>query len=98
MQGVGDSPAVSPLLLKPYRLAVEVQPGEGRFAALPNKRYFGHILTTEILLDVRSQDLIAHLEARASREQLLLLRIEAVGAVEIARRSDRLRHEMKTCS
>ncbi len=85
----------TPVLLDELdRAAEEVQPHEGRLAALPGEVHFRCLMGLEQLADVVLEQVVRHAEAAAGVEHLLGEE-EAVLAVEVADRAGRFHENVK---
>ena len=91
LQCVFDAFAAGMALLQRHGPAKEVEPGERRLAAVPDERYRVDPVAFDVLADVALEQRIVHLrfDARIDR---LLVQIVAVGAIEVAARSDGFDH------
>ncbi len=95
LQAVADGLALAVFLLQRQRAAEEIQSQQSRFAALPGELHFRRVLRRDVALHVGPQHLVGHAEFFARRIQLLLLQVEAVVAIEVAQRPDRLGHQVQ---
>ena len=95
LDGVGNLPTVREGRLEFHHPAEELETRQGRFSPLPGEPDDRYILSLDVLSDELPQHLVGHLEPPVPVEQLLLLEVEAVRAVQIADRPDRLRHHTK---
>ncbi|MNP27596.1 hypothetical protein D3C76_1205160 [compost metagenome] len=95
LQGIADDLAGGEAALVVQGPLEKVQAEQGRLAALPGELDFGAGLRRDVALHVVAQHLVVHAEALAGRELLLLLQVEAVAAIEVADRPDRLGHEVQ---
>jgi hypothetical protein len=95
LKGVGDRLALRVLLLKFDDLAEERYAQQRRLAALPGEADLGDRLILDVLADVFFQHFVTHPPLVLALVQLLLFQIEAVFAVEVADRPDRLGQQVK---
>ena len=65
-----------------------------RLAALPGDRDLGRVVGLDDLADIGLGNLVTHAETGAGIERFLV-EVEAVGAIEVADRSGRLRHHVE---
>lgn len=86
--------AILPLHL--YSLAVEIQPHERWLAALPGKNNIRVVLPFDVLPDICVQHIQAHLLSGRGAQQLSLVQVIARPATEIAHRTHRFGHHMKS--
>ncbi len=81
-------------LLQLDDLAEKVQSQEGWFTALPGKDHFAAVLPLDVLADMSLEDFVGNAELAGTVEEILLVEIIAVGAVQIADGSDGLDHRV----
>jgi hypothetical protein len=81
--------------LQRHHLAEEIQPQQGRLPALPGEDHLVPGLRLDVLTDVLLEHVIGHSRDARLLEQLVFMQVIAIGAVEIARRADRLDHRME---
>ena len=98
---VGLDRVRDPLALRVFRLqlddpAEEAHAQQRWLAALPGERDFRQILLLDVLADERLKHVVRQAKRLAGREQARLLKVEAIPAIEIAGRADRLDHDVKT--
>ena len=72
----------------------ELQSEKGRLAALPGKHDLCAVLSFNILFDVFFQNLVSDMELAGTSEQIFLVQVVAVGAIEIADCPKRLDHRV----
>ena len=76
-------------------LAEEVHPQQRRFAALPTEHHLVARLRLDVLPDVFFEQFVRHVRPIRLIQQILLVQVIAVGAVEVAQRTTRLNHRVK---
>ncbi len=95
LQGVVDAFAARMLLLQSHDLAIKIEPHERGLASVPGELREIGILRGDILADELLQEAVGHCSAGLLVEQLFLVQVVAVGAVQVAQRADRLRHHVE---
>ena len=88
LQGVVDVVSVGVLLLEAYGTAVEVQPGQHRFAAMPREEHVWRSLHFDILPDKSFEQFVGHVVCIA------LAPIIAIATCEVAGVADGLSHDV----
>jgi len=73
-----------------------VKPAEGRLATLPGKDYLVMVLLLDILPDKFFQNGVSHPPVVGGGQEIFFVKIEAIGAVEIAHRPGRFCHHVKS--
>ncbi|MNQ70756.1 hypothetical protein D3C85_854010 [compost metagenome] len=95
LQGIAYDLASGELALVVDRTLEKVEAQQRRFATLPGELHFRTALRCDIALHISTQHIIGHPEAFARRKQLFFFQIEAIAAIEITNRPDRLGHEVQ---
>lgn len=94
MQAVGYAPTARVTLLQAHHLLVERQRAHQRLAAMPRKEHLGRGLALDILAYETLQQFVGeHLSALVGIE-VLLLKVIAIVATQVAGRSHRLHHDI----
>ena len=83
-------------LLQRHDLAEEVEPHQGRLAALPREDDFFGRHARDVVAHEALQHLVVHVPAARAARQRLLAEVEAIRAVEIAGRAGRLGHHVES--
>jgi hypothetical protein len=99
LQVVIDSlPRLPVLLLQRDHLLEERETAQRRLAALPAKHDLVRRDARDVVTDEAFQDLVCHVPLPGAAAKVVLGKIEAVGTVEVARGTGRLRHRMEAVS
>src|ERR1035441_2700539 len=83
-------------LLQFYHFVEELQPQQRGLSALPRKNYFFALLAFDVLLDVRFENFVGDAELAVASQQLFLMQVIAVGAVDVADRSEEHTSELQS--
>src|SRR5208337_912297 len=82
------------LPLQLHNLLEKFQSQQGRLATLPRKNHFAAVLPLDVLANVGFQDFVGDAKFAVAAEEVLLVEIVAVGAIQIADGPDGFDHRV----